>query len=99
MGIGGEMEAWRSQLRARALTGVGRNEEAIAEAEWAVRTSEERGLYWSLPIALLALGRARHAAGRPGAVEALEEAERVARETNAITCLLDIEAQRQLVAG
>jgi class 3 adenylate cyclase/tetratricopeptide (TPR) repeat protein len=99
MGIGGEMEAWRSQLRARALTGVGRNEEAIAEAEWAVRTSEARGLYWSLPIALLALGRARHAAGRPGAVEALEEAERVARETNAITCLLDIEAQRELVAG
>jgi len=99
MGIGGEMEAWRSQLRARALAGVGRNEEAIAEAEWAVRTSEERGLYWSLPIALLALGRARHAAGRPGAVEALEEAERVARETNAITCLLDIEAQRELVAG
>jgi adenylate cyclase len=99
MGIGGEMEAWRSQLRARALAGVGRNEEAIAEAEWAVRTSEERGLNWSLPIALLALGRALHDAGKPGAIEALEEAERVARETNAITCLVDIEAQRALVSA
>lgn len=99
MKIGGEMEAWRSQLRARALAGVGRLEEAIAEAEWAVRTSEERGLHWSLPIALLALGRTRHAAGRDDAVQALEEAERVARETNAITCLVDIEAQRELVAA
>jgi class 3 adenylate cyclase/tetratricopeptide (TPR) repeat protein len=97
MKIGGEMEGWRSQLRARALAGVGRNEEAIAEAEWAVRTSEERGLLWSLPIALLALGRARHAAGRVDAVEALEEARRVAIETNALTCLVDIEAQRETI--
>ena len=97
MKIGGEMEAWRSQLRSRALTGVGRTEEAIAEAEWAVRTSEERGLHWSLPIALLALGRARHAAGRDDAVEALEEARRVAVETNALTCLVDVDAQMELV--
>ena len=99
MKIGGEMEAWRSQLRARALAGVGRIEESLAEAEWAVKTSEERGLHWSLPIALLALGRARHAAGREDAVEALEEARRVAVETNALTCLLDIEAQRELVTA
>lgn len=99
MKIGGEMEAWRSQLRARALVGVGRTEEALAEAEWAVKTSEERGLHWSRPIALLALGRARHAAGRDDAVEALEEARRVAVETNALTCLVDVEAQLELVAA
>ena len=99
MKIGGEMEAWRSQLRARALVGVGRVEEALAEAEWAVQTSEQRGLHWSLPIALLALGRARHAAGRDDAVEALEEARRVAVETNALTCLTDVEAQMELVTA
>jgi len=99
MKIGGEMEAWRSQLRARALAGVGRTEEAVAEAEWAVRTSEERGLRWSLPIALLALGRTRHAAGREGAVEALEEALEVAKETSAHTCLVDIEDQMALIGA
>jgi adenylate cyclase len=99
MKIGGEMEGWRSQLRAKALIGVGRTEEAVAEAEWAVRVSRERGLRWSLPIALLALGRARHAAGQDGAVEALEEALEVAEETNAVTCVLEIEAEREALAS
>jgi len=95
MKIGGEMEGWRSQIRAKALTGVGRIDEAIEEAEWAVDVSRERGLRWSLPIALLALGRARHEAGREGAMEALDEGQRVAEETNAITCLVEIEAERE----
>lgn len=99
MKIGGEMEGWRSQLRANALTGVGRTEEAIAEAEWAVRVSRERGLLWSLPIALLALGRARHVAGRGGAAEALEEALEVAERTNALTCFAEIEAERETLAS
>lgn len=99
MKIGGEMEGWRSQLRAKALIGVGRTEEAVAEAEWAVRVSRERGLRWSLPIALLALGRARHAAGQDGAIEALEEALEVAEETNAVTCVLEIEAEREALAS
>jgi tetratricopeptide (TPR) repeat protein len=99
MKVGGEMEAWRSQLRARALAGVGRTEEAVTEAEWAVRTCEERGLRWSLPIALLALGRTRHVAGRDDAIEALEEARRVAAETNAHTCLVDIEDQMALIGA
>ena len=42
------------------------------------------GMLWSCPSALLALGRARAAAGREGAIEALDEAERVAGETGAI---------------
>ncbi|HEV2726783.1 MAG TPA: hypothetical protein VGV34_00735, partial [Solirubrobacterales bacterium] len=99
MKIGGEMEGWRSQLRANALIGVGRTEEAIAEAEWAVRVSRERGLRWSLPITLLALGRARHAAGRDGAAEALEEALDVAQRTNALTCVVEIEAERELLGS
>jgi adenylate cyclase len=99
MKIGGEMEGWRSQLRAKALIGVGRTEEAVTEAEWAVRVSRERGLRWSLPIALLALGRARHAAGVDGVGEALEEALRVAEETNAATCVLEIEAEREALGS
>jgi class 3 adenylate cyclase/tetratricopeptide (TPR) repeat protein len=99
MKIGGEMEGWRSQLRAKALVGVGRTEEAVAEAEWAVQVSRERGLRWSLPIALLALGRARHAAGQDGAVTALKEALAVAEGTNAVTCVLEIEAERDALAS
>jgi class 3 adenylate cyclase/tetratricopeptide (TPR) repeat protein len=99
MKIGGEMEGWRSQLRANALIGVGRTEEAVTEAEWAVRVSRERGLLWSLPIALLALGRARHAAGQAGAAEALSEALDVARQTNALTCVVEIEAEREVLAS
>ncbi|HYH54530.1 MAG TPA: adenylate/guanylate cyclase domain-containing protein [Solirubrobacterales bacterium] len=99
MKVGGEMEAWRSQLRAHALIGVGRTEEAVAEAEWAVRVSRERGLRWSLPIALLALGRARHAAGLGGADEALSEGLDVAKETGGLTCVVEIEAERKALAS
>jgi tetratricopeptide (TPR) repeat protein len=99
MKIGGEMEGWRSQLRANALIGVGRTEEAVTEAEWAVRVSRERGLRWSLPIALLTLGRARHAAGQDGTGEALEEGLEVARQTNALTCIVEIEAERAVLTS
>jgi class 3 adenylate cyclase/tetratricopeptide (TPR) repeat protein len=99
MKVGGEMEAWRSQLRAHALIGVGRTEEAVSEAEWAVRVSRERGLLWTLPIALLALGRARHAAGEDGAAEALSEGLEVARETGGLTCVAEIEAERKTLAS
>jgi class 3 adenylate cyclase/tetratricopeptide (TPR) repeat protein len=99
MKIGGEMEGWRSQLRANALIGVGRTEEAVTEAERAVRVSRERGLRWSLPIALLALGRARHAAGQDGVAEALSEGLEVARQTNALTCVVELEAERAVLAS
>ncbi|HEX5984056.1 MAG TPA: adenylate/guanylate cyclase domain-containing protein [Solirubrobacterales bacterium] len=97
--VGGEMEGWRAQLRAQALTGLGRTDEAIEAAEWAARISRERGLRWSLPLSLLALGRALNAAGREGAAEALDEAERVARETEAMVCLEDIKAEREAVGS
>jgi adenylate cyclase len=100
MKVGGEMEGWRSQLRAQALTGLGRVEEAVEEAEWATRVSRERGLRWSLPLSLLALGRALSAAGRPAeAAAALDEAELVAGETGAVVCLADIEAEREAVSS
>jgi adenylate cyclase len=98
MDIGGEMEGWRAQLRAQALIGVGRAEEAIEVARWATDVSREHGLRWTLPIALLALARADTAAGRDGAREALEEAERVAGETGALCMLEEIEAERESLA-
>jgi class 3 adenylate cyclase/tetratricopeptide (TPR) repeat protein len=91
----GEMDGWRGQLRARALTLVGRTDEALEVAEAAARISRERGMLWSYPVAMLTLARARAAAGVEGVREAFDEAERVARETGATTLLADIGAERE----
>jgi len=95
IGNGGEMEAWRLQLRAQALTRLGRAEEAVGVAERAARISREREMMWTYPVAMLALARARAGASIDGAEEALQEAERAARETNALTLLVDIEAEKE----
>jgi class 3 adenylate cyclase/tetratricopeptide (TPR) repeat protein len=99
MDNGGEMEAWRAALRAEALTGVGRAEEAIALAEWAADIAEERGMLWSLPLALLAAGRARIAAGHEGAREALDQAAEIAADTGALTTLEAIDEEREAIAA
>ncbi|HEX3735558.1 MAG TPA: adenylate/guanylate cyclase domain-containing protein [Solirubrobacterales bacterium] len=98
MGSGGETEGWRASLRARALLGLGRAEEALAQAEWAADTARRRGMHWQLPPALLILAQARAANGAPGVAEALDEAavvgeshgqtmalERIAAERDALT--------------
>ena len=95
MDNGGEMEGWRGQLRARALILVGREDEGLEVAEYAARISREREMLWTYPVAMLTLARARAAAGAEGVKEALEEAERVARETEATTLLMDIEVERE----
>jgi class 3 adenylate cyclase/tetratricopeptide (TPR) repeat protein len=95
MGNGGEMAPWRAQLRSQVLREAGRVEEAIEEAEWAAEAARERGMLWTYPIALLALGRARRAAGQADGLEELEEAARVARETGALSLLADIEGERE----
>jgi class 3 adenylate cyclase/tetratricopeptide (TPR) repeat protein len=92
---GGEMAAWRAQLRSQALREVGRVEEAIEVAEWSADTARRKGMMWSYPVAMLALARARKAAGHDGVGEALAESERVARETGALTLLVDIEAEQE----
>ncbi|HEX9968271.1 MAG TPA: adenylate/guanylate cyclase domain-containing protein [Solirubrobacterales bacterium] len=91
MGNGGEMESWRAGLRAEALTGVGRVEDAMELAEGAAAVARERGMRWAIPGCLLALGRARAAAGRDDAREALEEAAAAARETGAMMLLAGVE--------
>jgi len=99
MSSGGEMEAWRAAIRSQALREVGRTEEAIELATWAAAVSRERGLRWSLPLALLALGRAQIAVGRhEEALAALAEGAEVARETEAVNLLTEIEAERDALA-
>ncbi len=99
MDNGGEMEAWRAALRADALTGVGRGEEAIAVAESAAQIATERGMRWSLPLTLLATARARNAAGADGVRAVLDEAAAVAEETGALTTLVSIETERDRLAA
>jgi class 3 adenylate cyclase/tetratricopeptide (TPR) repeat protein len=74
MNVGGEGEAWRGTLRARALLGAGRAAEALEQAESAAGTSREREMHWQLPGALHILAQARAATGTYGVEEALEEA-------------------------
>ncbi len=78
MGVGGETEGWRATLRARALLGVGRAEEAEEVAGWATDTARRRGMSWQLPPALYTLAQARAATGAPEAKAALDEATEVA---------------------
>ena len=91
MDTGGEMEAWRGALRAQALLGVGRVEEAIETASRAAETSRGRGLLWQLPLALRALGRALAEKGDPEAArDALSDAAQVAEGTGAVVTLAEI---------
>ncbi|HET6997028.1 MAG TPA: adenylate/guanylate cyclase domain-containing protein [Solirubrobacterales bacterium] len=96
---GDEMECWRAGLRAEALTAVGRAEEAVALAEWASEVARERGMLWSLPLALQALGVARSAAGQDGAIEALDEAAKVAEGTGAMVSVESIAVAREMVGA
>ncbi|HXR30854.1 MAG TPA: adenylate/guanylate cyclase domain-containing protein [Solirubrobacterales bacterium] len=98
MGNGGEMEAWRAALRAQALAGVGRTDEAIELALEATAIARERGMLWSLPLAILAVARARAAAGETDVSALLDEAATVAKETGAMTTLAAVEEEREALA-
>lgn len=91
---GDEMETWRAGLRAQALIGVGRAEEALELAEWATETARERGMLWSLPLTLQSVAIARTALGRDGVEEPLDEAAEVAERTGATISLQSVETTR-----
>ncbi len=99
MDSGGEMEAWRAAIRAEALLGVGRVEEAVELARWASEIARERGMLWSLPLALQVLALARAEAGLEGADKALEEAAAIAEKTGALLSLEAIEEARDEIAA
>ncbi len=97
---GDELEAWRGAVRAEALTGVGKAGEATEVAARAVEIARKRKLLWSLPLTLLALGRARAALGQEDARDALDEAAAVVGETGALTMVASIEdAYEEIAAG
>ncbi|HEX3608383.1 MAG TPA: adenylate/guanylate cyclase domain-containing protein [Solirubrobacterales bacterium] len=95
MGAGGETEAWRSTLRARALLGLGRNADALEEAEWAAGTAERRGMGWQIPVAFHTVAQARAAARAAGIEEALDEATEAATSRGHLMTLGRIEADRE----
>jgi tetratricopeptide (TPR) repeat protein len=94
MNAGGEGEAWRGTLRARALLGAGREAEALEQAEEAAGTSREREMHWQLPGALLTLAEARAATGSTGVEDALEEATALCERLDHRLTLRKIEAGR-----
>jgi adenylate cyclase len=99
MDNGGEMEAWRAAMRADALIGVGRVEEAAELARWASEIARERGMLWTLPMTLRTLALARDAVGIEGVHEALDEATAVAGRTGAVISLEGIEEARDGLAA
>ncbi|HYC81286.1 MAG TPA: hypothetical protein VEB65_05840, partial [Solirubrobacterales bacterium] len=94
MGTGGEMEAWRGTLRAKALLDCGRVEAALAAAAEATATAREREMGWQLPVALCVLGMARAAGGQDGVGEALAEAAELATAGGHVMVLQRIEEAR-----
>jgi adenylate cyclase len=94
MGVGGETEAWRGTIAARALLGARHFEAARETAEWAVGTARRREMRWQLPAALHVLAMARAGEGSDGAREALDEAEELARRLGHDLTVRRIEATR-----
>jgi class 3 adenylate cyclase len=99
MGSGGESASWRAAVRAQALLGLGRTEEALEAAEWAADTARATGMLWPLPRALRVLAAARAAAGREGAREALDEAATVAADTDARATLREVQEEREALGA
>ncbi|MGV1049840.1 MAG: adenylate/guanylate cyclase domain-containing protein [Solirubrobacterales bacterium] len=95
MRSGGESEAWRSTLRARALLALGRRERALEEIEWALASARRRQMGWQIPPALHALAEARAALGLDGVEEALEEAIQYATARGHLMTLRKVEADRE----
>ncbi len=94
MGAGGEQECWRGTLKVWALLGLGRDEEALAQAERMVAIAREREMNWQLPSALLSLAQARRANCSDGVEEALDEATEICNRLGHTQTLGKVEAER-----
>jgi class 3 adenylate cyclase/tetratricopeptide (TPR) repeat protein len=92
MGRGGEAQGWRGSLRAEAQLGLDRLPEALATAEEAFAVSHRDGMLWAHARAARILGRARAAAGDPGAEEAFRAAEETAKR---VGMAIELEAVRE----
>jgi tetratricopeptide (TPR) repeat protein len=99
MGVGGEMEGWRNAMRAEALRGVGRVDEAIEVAERAAAVCRQRGIGWGAVPAFHALGRARAENGEyEDATEAFDAGLEIARRNGATVSVERIEDDRRAFA-
>lgn len=96
---GGEMRGWRASIRAEALAGVGRLDEALALAEELVESTREHRQNWSLPLSLRALAKARAAAGIDGVDEALDEAISIATSTGCHAQVTSMEEARETLSA
>jgi len=94
MNAGGEQEAWRGTIKVWALLGLGRDEEALAQAEQMTAIAREREMNWQLPSALLALAQARRATGSDGVEDVLDEATELCNRLGHLQTLRKIEAER-----
>jgi class 3 adenylate cyclase/tetratricopeptide (TPR) repeat protein len=99
MRSGGEIGSWRGAVRAEALLGVGRADEALEVAEWAVGNARDLEMLWPLPRTLIILAHVRAATGADGVEEALAEAIEVAGQTGATGVRREAEAARDSLAG
>ncbi len=95
----GEMWGWRASIRAEALAGVGRVDEALALSEELVASAREHRQNWSLPLCLRALAKARAAAGLEGADEALDEAISIATATGCSAQVMSMEEAREALTA
>lgn len=94
MGAGGEQECWRGTIKTWALLGLGRDEEALAQAERMVAIASEREMHWQLPSALLSLAQARRATCGDGVDQALDEATEICKRLGHAQTLSKVEAER-----
>jgi tetratricopeptide (TPR) repeat protein len=94
MNTGGEQEAWRGTLKTWALLGLGRDEEALEQAERIAVVAREREMNWQLPSALLALAQARRATDSEGAEVALDEATAICKRLGHMQTLRWVETER-----
>ncbi|HEX3240926.1 MAG TPA: adenylate/guanylate cyclase domain-containing protein [Solirubrobacterales bacterium] len=99
MDSGGEQEHWRGTLRTWALLGVGRDQEALSQAEAMAAIARDREMHWGLPTALLVLAQARQANGASGAEAALDEATAVCERLGHRQTLRKVEAERASLAA
>jgi tetratricopeptide (TPR) repeat protein len=94
MDVGGEQEHWRGTLMTWALLGVGRNDEALAQATAMTAIAREREMHWGLPTALLALAQAQSATGTAGAEASLDEATEICERLGHTQTLRKLAAER-----
>jgi class 3 adenylate cyclase/tetratricopeptide (TPR) repeat protein len=99
MNAGGEQEAWRGTLKTWALLGLGRDQEALEQAERMTAIARDREMHWQLPSTLLSLAQARRATGSDGVDTALDEATTLCNRLGHLQTLGKIEAERTAAAA